>query len=111
MRTILIFLTASFVLLMPQATLAQQACKCNIAGKIVCYPAMTCGSAGGICNGVWPFPAGNYAQSCRSCVDSCAQLTCVCKKTDGHEQVTGINILSCPSQRLSNINGNLACGP
>jgi hypothetical protein len=112
MRTFLTFLTTSFVLLMPQASLAQpQACKCNIAGEISCYPATTCGSVGGICNGIWPLPTGNYAQSCHSCVDTCVQLTCVCKKADGHEQVTGINVLSCPSERLSNINGNLACGP
>src|ERR1700722_7977426 len=101
MRTILIFLTMSFVLLMPQASLAH-ACKCVIAGKITCYPATTCGSAGGMCNGNLPAPAGNYAQSCRSCVDTCDQLTCVCKRADGHEQVTGINVLSCPSERLSN---------
>jgi hypothetical protein len=28
-----------------------------------------------VCNGIWPAPAGNYAQSCHSCVDSCDQLT------------------------------------
>jgi hypothetical protein len=110
MRTILIFVATSFVLLMPQASLAQ-ACKCIIAGRATCYPATECGSAGGMCNGIWPAPAGNYAQSCHSCVDSCDQLTCVCKKADGREQVTEINVLSCPSERLSNINGNLACGP
>jgi hypothetical protein len=110
MRTILIFVATSFVLLMPQASLAQ-ACKCIIAGRATCYPATECGSAGGMCNGIWPAPAGNYAQSCHSCVDSCDQLTCVCKKADGREQVTEINVLSCPSERLSNVNGNLACGP
>jgi hypothetical protein len=111
MRAILIFLTTSFVLLMPQASFAQQACKCVIAGRVSCYPATACGSAGGMCNGIWPLPAGDYAQSCHSCEDTCAGLTCVCKKANGHEQVSGINVLSCASGRLSNINGNLACGP
>jgi hypothetical protein len=41
MRTILIFVATSFVLLMPQASLSQ-ACKCIIAGRATCY-----------CNGMW----------------------------------------------------------
>jgi hypothetical protein len=81
MRTILIFVATSFVLLMmPQASFSVFHKRASVLSPVE-QPAIQ------------------------------RRLTCVCKKADGREQVTGINVLSCPSERLSNINGNLACGP
>jgi hypothetical protein len=56
-------------------------------------------------------PRGSFVQSCKDTQQDGWVVSATCKTISGETSQTKINFKNCPNHSLTNVNGNLVCGP
>ena len=56
-------------------------------------------------------PRGSFVQSCKDTQQDGWVVTSNCRTISGEQSQTKMNFKNCPNHSLTNINGNLVCGP
>ena len=55
--------------------------------------------------------SGSFVESCKNTRQNGWVVSARCKAKDGSWSQTSVNFKNCPNHSLTNLNGNLVCGP